>query len=82
MLSSARWKEFQIIYKKIDGFATDEAVAKFAYIFARLAQEKITNADEKQINEAFLRAIQSGNSLYYKIISLQKLEFDQLVRQL
>ena len=77
LLSSARWKEFQIIYKKIDGFATDEAVAKFAYIFARLAQEKITNADEKQINEAFLRAIQSGNSLYYKIISASHLNLDE-----
>ena len=76
LLSSARWKAFQIIYKKIDGYATDESVAKFAFIFARLAQEKMTNADEKQINEAFLRAIQSGSALYYKILSTCQLNFD------
>lgn len=76
LLSSARWKAFQIIYKKIDGYATDESVAKFAFIFARLAQEKMTNADEKQINEAFLRAIKSGSALYYKILSTCQLNFD------
>lgn len=76
LLSSARWKAFQIIYKKIDGYATDESVAKFAFIFARLAQEKMTNADEKQINEAFLRAIQSGSALYYKILSTCQLNYD------
>lgn len=76
LISSARWKAFQIIYKKIDGYATDESVAKFAFIFARLAQEKMTNADEKQINEAFLRAIQSGSALYYKILSTCQLNFD------
>lgn len=76
LLSSARWKAFQIIYKKIDGYATDESVAKFAFIFARLAQEKMSNADEKQINEAFLRAIQSGSALYYKILSTCQLNFD------
>lgn len=78
LLSSARWKEFKIIYKQIDGYATDETVAKFAFIFARLAQEKMTNADEQQINEALSRAIQAGSSLYYKILSAFQLNFDEL----
>ena len=77
LISSARWKGFQSVYKKIDGYATDETVAKYAYIFARLAQEKITIANEQQINEAFLRAIQSGSALYYKILSAYQLNFDE-----
>ena len=77
LLSSARWKEFKTIYKQIDGYATDETVAKFAFIFARLAQEKMTNADEQQINEALSRAIQAGSSLYYKILSAFQLNFDE-----
>lgn len=76
LLSSGRWKDFQIVYKQIDGLATDETTAQFAYIFARLSQEKIIITDKTQIQEALQRAIHSGSSLYYKILAAYQLNLD------
>lgn len=73
LLSLGKWNSFQTVYKKIDGYAAKESAAKFAYIFARLAQEKIVSANPLQIEQAFAKACDGGSSHYYKILAAYRL---------
>ena len=78
LLSEARWSDFQKIYMCIDGHASDEVTAKYAYIYGRLVQEKLVKpADpEKDEKEAFTRALTSGTDTYYKILAAGQLNLD------
>lgn len=69
LLAAGKWDTFKQIYTKLDGFASDETIAQYAYIYARLIQENITEGTENDIKQAFLRACNSGSSVYYKILS-------------
>jgi soluble lytic murein transglycosylase len=78
MLSEARWDDFQKVWKIVDGYATDEVTAKYAYVYGRLVQEKLAKpADpEKDQEEAFSRALTSGTDTYYKILAAGRLNLD------
>lgn len=78
MLSEGRWNEFNDLYKAIDGYASDEMTAKFAYIYGRLVQEKlalpvISDTHKSEDAAAFTRALTSGNNAYYKVLAVNKL---------
>ena len=79
MLSDARWSDFRNVYKMVDGYASDEVTAKFAYIYGRLVQEKlaVTGEPEKEAQEAFTRALSSGTDTYYKILAAGRLGLDE-----
>jgi soluble lytic murein transglycosylase len=78
MLSDARWSDFRNVYKMVDGHASDEVTAKFAYIYGRLVQEKLAVPGEpdKEEQEAFTRALSSGTDTYYKILAAGQLGLD------
>lgn len=83
---SGSWNNFYDIYTILDGFASDEVVAQYAYIYARLCEEKLADGNDEKIKKAFTRALKSGNSTYYKILSAKKLnlsqsEFEKIIGQ-
>lgn len=81
LLAGGRWDAFYKIYSQIDGFASDDTVAAYAYIYARLLQEGVTQppegvSAEDAIKAAFERATKSGAAPYYKIMAAYKLNYD------
>lgn len=84
LLLERRWNDFGVIYKAVDGFASDEIVAQYAYIYARLLQEGLASSTykTKTIEDAFARALQSGTNVYYKALALSKLNvsYDESVK--
>ena len=82
LISENKWELFAELYKNLDGCASDETVAKFAWLYARAIQEKfIVLADEKEaqieISNALNRALLSGKEPYYKIMALNALSSDE-----
>ena len=75
--ASGNWNIFYDIYTILDGYASDEIVSQYAYIYARLCQEKLAQGSIEDINQAFLRATKSGTSNYYKILSSYRLSLSQ-----
>ena len=86
LLINGKWSAFKTIIDQIDGFASDEIVAQYSYIYGRLLQEgfvqpKITadanNSGEKsssqEAQKAFTRALNSGSTMYYKILAAYQL---------
>lgn len=78
MLSEAKWNNFFDLYKSIDGFASDEVVAKLAYIYGRLVQEKLAlpvmgDTHSSEDEAAFTRALTSGSDTYYKVMAVSQL---------
>ena len=77
VLNEGKWDNVLSIYKDIDGFASNEAVAQFAYVYARLAQEGYAQGNEESIKEAFIRACNSGYSIYYKALAAYRLDLSE-----
>ena len=80
MLSEALWNEFHDLYKALDGYASNEVTARFAYIYGRLIQEKLmipvlTDTHGSESDAAFTRALCSGSEMYYRVMALQKLGY-------
>lgn len=78
MLSEGRWNDFLDLYKKIDGYATDDMTAKYAYIYGRLVQEKLAlpvldDTHQSEDDSAFTRALLSGKDTYYRVMAVSKL---------
>lgn len=72
-------------YSRIKGHATKETCAKYAYVYARLLQEGIvqaeqtagfTNADRSiLLQQLFEAALDSGSSLYYSLMAAYRLNY-------
>lgn len=78
MLSEGRWNDFSDLYKAIDGFATDDMTAKYAYIYGRLVQEKLAlpvldDTHKSEDASAFTRALISGKDTYYRVMAVSQL---------
>jgi len=71
LLASGKWEAFYNIYTAIDGFATDETVAQYAYIYGRLCQKGFAKGN---MTEAFQRAVKGGSSVYYKALAAYQLK--------
>lgn len=80
LIAQGRWNDFYEIYRAIDGFASDAAVAKYAYICGRLLQEGLLKPDESGTEEsgaaaAFTRALTSGDNIYYRVMAVSRLGY-------
>ena len=73
LLASGRWNSFKSIYQEIDGYASDEIVAQFAYIYARLVQEGLADGNAEDVHRAFTRALNAGTSVYYRVMAAYNL---------
>ena len=51
LMAGGRWNEIGSIYKAIDGYASDDIVARFAYTYGRLIQEGKAKGDSEEIYE-------------------------------
>lgn len=82
LLICGKWDSLYTVYKKIDGKASDESVARFAYIYARLLQEGYAKVPDgvdrnERIKNAFYHACKSGTSIYYKLMASYHLNFTE-----
>lgn len=79
LFSTHKWELFYEIAKETDGYASDETVAKYSYIAARLIQEGFLkfNEDNKRqtISQLLVRAVSSGSDLYYKLSAAAQLNY-------
>lgn len=73
LLINGKWKAFKTILDQIDGYASDEIVAQYSYIYGRLIQEGFVKAEVDEQKKAFHRALSSGSSMYYKIMAAYRL---------
>ena len=78
MLSEGKWNAFYNLYKELDGYASDEVVAKFAYIYGRLLQERfavpvVSDTHGSESAAAFTRALLSGSEAYYRVMAVAQL---------
>ena len=80
MLTQHFWQKYYEVYQAIDGFASDDVTAKFAYISGRLLEEGIIDSnDPKEVRmqnarNAFTRACRSGSAgTYYRLLAAKKL---------
>ena len=77
LMAGGRWTQIGDIYKAIDGYASDDIVARYAYTYARLIQEGKAKGSEEDMKEAFIRALNSGYSTYYKALASYRLNLDE-----
>lgn len=76
LFASGNFDAFGKIAAVIDGYASDEVTGKYFYIFARLAEENLIQADKGQIRAAFERALKSGSNSFYELLAAQKLDLN------
>lgn len=75
------WHTFYSFATGLEGYASDEIVAKYNYITARLIEEnflkldEITSKTQKEIllTKLYKRALRSGSDLYYRTVAAAKL---------
>lgn len=73
LLNAGRFEDLGVLYTALDKHASNETVAKYAYIYGRYVQEN--QEDSKRIYiEAFRRALNADSSMYYKIMAAEKLD--------
>lgn len=87
LFTARDWKNLYKVYKTADGYTTNETMAKYAYLSARLIEIgkiKIPNSDkETEIKNAYTRAKKAGRNFYYSILSsLQLQESDTSIENL
>ena len=78
LLASGNFEAFGSLYKTMDGYASDEDVAQYAYIYARLIEEKLVSASKEEEKLALVRALKSGDSFYYSFLAACKLGYNQV----
>lgn len=77
LLANARWNDFGRIYKMVDGYASDEVTAKYAYIYGRLLEMHLANTPgdrEESAVIAFTRALNGGTGVYYEVLAAGQLD--------
>lgn len=82
LLITGKWDSLYTVYSKIDGKASNESVARYAYIYGRLLQEgyaKVPAGVDKQerIRNSFYHACDCGTAIYYKLMAAYHLGFSK-----
>lgn len=77
LFSAGKWKPFTEIYSIIKDYASPFALSKFAYLSARMIQEKFVEGDESQIKTLFKIAAEcrTGTYAYYNFLAAKQLGF-------
>lgn len=77
LLSQHLWTDFYQTAKLLDGYASDEIVAKYSYITARLIESGFVSSPNASAIETetalYTRALSSGSDLYYRLLAAKKL---------
>ena len=77
LLSHAKWQDFYDVWKMIDGFASETASCKYAYIAGRILEEGFGKTDgtpkTKEAVAAYTRVLKGNSDIYYKVCSIQRM---------
>lgn len=84
LIVNSRWSAFEALLNDTDGYATKEITAQIAYLYARLLEQGyIQLAPEQElqkeqiITRAYQKAMDSGTSVYYKLLAAYRLKLNQ-----
>ena len=79
LIVNGKWSAFKPLLDSIDGYATKEITAQVSYLYARLIEEGFIELPQEQkeqaVHEAYLKALDSGTSVYYKVLAAYRLGF-------
>lgn len=73
LLSTFSWQDFFDVWKNAANFMSDEAAGKFAYISARLLEEKLATASDVA-RDIFFDCLSRNASVYYKVCAIERIE--------
>ncbi|MBO4319253.1 MAG: lytic transglycosylase domain-containing protein [Treponema sp.] len=78
LLTKHLWQEYYDVAKLIDGYATNETVAKFAYVAGSLIENNFFNPTTSSTSQAckalYQRALHSDTNIYHKFAAAGKLK--------
>ena len=78
LISTQKWELYKKTADLIWNKASPDSCSKFAYVTARLIQSGyIKNSTPAEVSEYFRKSLSSGSDLYYKVLSMEKLELDE-----
>ena len=77
LIVNGKWNAFKPLLDNIDGYATKEITAQLSYLYARFIQEGFIELPEEEreqtIKQAYTKAMDSGSSMYYKVLAAYRL---------
>ena len=76
LISEHLWKQYYRVATLIDGYASDETVAKFSYVSARFIQQGFISFNEPTepiVMTLLTRALRSGSDFYYRLLAASSL---------
>lgn len=77
LLTKHLWQEYYDVAKLIDGYATNESVAKYAYVAGSLIENNFFNPTTSSTSQAskalYQRALHSDTNIYHKFAAAAKL---------
>ena len=80
LISEHLWKEYYRTATLIDGYASDETVAKYSYMSARFIQSgylKFNEPSEPIVQVLLTRCLSSGSDFYYRILAAHELKLPE-----
>lgn len=78
LITTQQWELYKKFSDLIWNKASSEVCSKFSYITARLIQTGyIKDVTKEQLYEYFKKSLTSGGDLYYKILSIEKLNLSE-----
>ena len=87
LLAQARWSDIKRILTAIDGYASDDVIAQYSYIYGRLLETGLAQpvtAVEVEATDYFGRALTAGSATYYAVLAGVKcgLSNEQIIAQI
>ena len=83
LIVNARWSAFEPLLKDTDGYASKEITAQIAYLYARLLEQGYIQLEPEQepqkeqiISRSYQKAMDSGTSVYYKLLAAYRLQLN------
>lgn len=84
LIVNGRWSAFEPLLNDTKGYASKEITAQIAYLFARLLEQGYIELDPERQNQkqeiiisSYQLALDSGTSLYYKLLAAYRMNFNQ-----
>ena len=78
LLTEGKWNEFYKIYKKAQGYLSPYMESRYAYISARLLQEKLADSSSYDQDDSpsalFEASLKSADDFYYMVSAISRME--------
>lgn len=81
LLSAHKWQDFYEVWKQTNSNFSETTLGKYAYISGRLIEEGLAEGEAglktRQAVDAYTTVLAGGGSLYYKVLSLERLNLSE-----